>query len=111
MLKSGVDHFFCVYVLAIRLSGEMGIIFRIICDNQCMDKVDLRKNDFLSIQKRLREAIAQSGMTQVEIAEKLGISSKTISKYMRQNIFPSLDTFARLCVIIDASADEILGIN
>ena len=99
------------FFVDVRISGELGIIVRIICDNQCMNRVDLSKTDFLSIQKRLREAIAQSGMTQVAIAEKLGISSKTISKYMKQNVFPSLDTFARLCVIIDASADEILGIN
>lgn len=76
-----------------------------------MKELNLQKTEFLSIQKRLREAIIQSGLTQVEIAEKLGIASQTVSKYMKQNVFPSLDTFARLCVIIDASADEILGIN
>ena len=63
------------------------------------------------IQKRLREAINQSGMTQVKLAKKLGITQSTISKYMRMNKFPSLDTFANLCEILDVSADDILGLK
>ncbi len=62
------------------------------------------------IQKRLREAIELSIYSQKEIAEKLGINPSTISKYMRLDKFPSLDTFANLCEILDVSADEILGL-
>ena len=46
-----------------------------------------------------------------EIAEKLGINPSTVSKYMRQDKFPSIDTFANLCQILDISADEILGLK
>lgn len=63
------------------------------------------------IQKRLREAILTSHMTQTEIAKKLGVSQSTVSKYMRLNKFPSIDTFANLCDILDVSADEILGLK
>ncbi len=63
------------------------------------------------IQIRLREAITTSHMTQTEIAKKLGISQSTVSKYLRLNKYPSLDTFANLCEILDVSADDILGLK
>ncbi len=63
------------------------------------------------IQARLREAIETSHLTQTEIAKQLGISQSTVSKYMRLNKYPSLDTFANLCRILDVSADEILGLK
>ena len=63
------------------------------------------------IQKRLREAIEYGTLSQKEIAEKLGINPSTVSKYMRQDKFPSIDTFANLCQILDISADEILGLK
>jgi len=64
-----------------------------------------------TIQKNLREAISKSGISQKEIAEKLGINPSTVSKYIRLNVFPALDTFAELCVILDISADELLGLK
>lgn len=62
------------------------------------------------IQKRLREAIQYSDMSQKELAEKLGINPSTVSKYMRLDKFPSLDTFANICKILDVSSDDILGL-
>ncbi len=63
------------------------------------------------IQIRLRESIKQSAHTQKEIAAAVGISAQTISKYMRENIFPALDTLAKLCAFLGVSADYILGIT
>ena len=63
------------------------------------------------IQKNLREAIRTSGIEQKKIAKRLGINPSTVSKYTRLNIYPAIDTFAELCVILDVSADEILGIK
>lgn len=63
------------------------------------------------IQKRLREAINQSLITKSELARRLGISQSTVSKYLHQNKYPSIDTFANLCKILDVSADEILGLK
>ncbi|MBO5027760.1 MAG: helix-turn-helix transcriptional regulator [Clostridia bacterium] len=60
------------------------------------------------IQKRLREAIQYGNISQKELAEKLGVNPSTVSKYMRLNKYPSLDTFANICKILDVSADEIL---
>ena len=63
------------------------------------------------IQKRLREAIQYGNISQKELAKKLGINPSTVSKYMRLDKFPSLDTFANICEILDVSADEILGLK
>lgn len=63
------------------------------------------------IQKRLREAIQYGNISQKDLAEKIGINPSTISKYMRLDKFPSIDTFANICKVLDVSADDILGIN
>lgn len=62
------------------------------------------------IQRRLRESIARSGVQQKELAKRIGVSAQTVSKYMKQDVFPALDTFAKLCAALDVRADYILGI-
>lgn len=63
------------------------------------------------IQTRLREAILTCPLPKKEIAKRLGINQSTISKYLYQDKYPSIDTFANLCEILDVSADEILGLR
>lgn len=67
--------------------------------------------DIREIQKRLREAIQYGDITQKELAEKLGVNPSTVSKYMRLDKYPALDTFANICEILDISSDEILGLK
>lgn len=62
-----------------------------------------------NIQNRLRKAIKESGIPQKEIAALIGVSAQTVSKYMKVDVFPALDTLAKLCAVIDVSADYILG--
>ena len=63
-----------------------------------------------NIQTRLREAIQKSHFKQKEIGYAVGVSEKTISAYMNKDVFPALDTLAKLCIFLDVSADVILGI-
>ena len=67
--------------------------------------------DLPAIQARLRESIKNSGISQKVIATEIGVSPQTVSKYMKQDIFPALDTLAKLCKLLDVSADYILGID
>ncbi len=60
------------------------------------------------IQKRLQEAIKQSGMTQTEIAKKAGIIQQSVAQYVSGRAMPSLDTFANLCAILDVDPSDIL---
>ncbi len=63
------------------------------------------------IQRRLRESISESGIPQKELAKAVGVSPQTVSKYMRQDIFPALDTFAKICKALDVSSDYLLGLS
>ena len=45
--------------------------------------------DLEQIQIRLRESIKNSSYSQKEIAKAVNVSPQTISKYMKQNIFPA----------------------
>ena len=63
------------------------------------------------IQQRLRDAIKSSGIEQKEIARQIVVSPQTVSKYMKKDIFPALDTLAKLCRVLDVSSDYILGIK
>lgn len=60
------------------------------------------------IRKRLQEAIKQSGMTQTQIAKKIGVRQQTIANYLHQNKMPSLDTFANLCKVLEVDTNYIL---
>ena len=63
------------------------------------------------IRTRLIDAIKQSGLTQMELARRLGIGQQTISEYMRGKSMPALDTFANLCAVLDLDSNEILCIS
>ena len=67
--------------------------------------------ELCDIQIRLRTAIKESGIRQNVIAHAVGVSPQTISKYMKENIFPALDTFAKICSFLDVSTDYILGLS
>ena len=73
---------------------------------------DTNDNSTLAIiQQRLRECIGNSTLSQKVLAEKIGVSEQTVSKYMKCNVFPALDTLAKLCAVLDVSSDYILGLN
>ncbi len=63
------------------------------------------------VRERIKNEIMMSSKTKSQIAEELGISKPTLSQYLSGRILPSLITFAKLCKILDCSADEILGIK
>ena len=63
------------------------------------------------IQKNIKNEIEHSFKSKSEIAKEIGVSRPTVSQYLSGRIQPTLSTFAKLCVALDCSADEILGIN
>jgi len=63
------------------------------------------------IQKKLAEAIKQSGMTQTAIGQQLNIRQQTVSHYVNGDIMPALDTFANLCIVLDLDPADILCVN
>ncbi len=63
------------------------------------------------IKKRLSEEIKGSGLTTVEIARRIGVSSEMVTQYCTTKKLPKLDTFARLCRELDLDANYILGLE
>ncbi|MBR2330780.1 MAG: helix-turn-helix transcriptional regulator [Clostridia bacterium] len=63
------------------------------------------------IQEKLAEAIKYSGMTQVELSKKLGVSQSVVSHYVKGRKLPALDTLSNLCKVLDLDANDILCIR
>lgn len=60
------------------------------------------------IQEKIIQAIRESGLTQTELAKKLGVKQPTIGQYLSGRAMPALDTFANLCLILDLDPADIL---
>ncbi len=65
----------------------------------------------LDISKKLAESIKQSGFTQMEIAQKIGVRQQQISSYINGKTLPALDTLSNLCSLLDLDANEILCVE
>ena len=63
------------------------------------------------IRQNLINAIKQSGISQTEIAKRVGVSQQTISHYVKGDKLPALDTFVNLCLVLDVEPADILGFN
>lgn len=63
------------------------------------------------IQEKIIQSIKESGLTQTELAKKLGIKQPTVGQYLSGRAMPALDTFANLCAILDLDPAEILCIS
>lgn len=60
---------------------------------------------------RLAKIRKSKGLTQVELAEKIGIIQVLISDYERDKLRPYHDMVARFALALGVSADELLGIK
>lgn len=49
-----------------------------------------------------------SGMTQLELAEKMGVTDKAVSKWERDLSFPDVSSLPKLAEILDTSVDELI---
>ena len=63
------------------------------------------------IRVKLLEAIKQSGMSHTQLASLIGVCHQTIGSYLYHNRMPALDTFAKLCAVLDLDANEILCVD
>ena len=63
----------------------------------------------IQISKKLSEAIKTSGKSQSEIARQLGIHHSQISRYIKGEKLPSIETLANPSVIMDISTLSLLN--
>ena len=50
----------------------------------------------------------EKGMTQIELAEKMGVTDKAVSKWERDIACPDVSTLPKLAEIFDVSVDELM---
>jgi len=63
------------------------------------------------IRAKLQDAIRQSSLSQTELATKIGVGQQTVSEYLHGKSMPALDTFAKLCAVLDVDSNDILCIS
>ena len=61
--------------------------------------------------KRIARLRKESGYTQADLAERIGINRVLISDYERNRIRPHYEMIIRLALALEVSADELLGIK
>ena len=63
------------------------------------------------IKKRLTEEIDASGVKYVDLAKQVGISSNMFTEYKTTKKMPSLETFAKICEVLDLDVNYVLGLK
>lgn len=58
---------------------------------------------------RIRELRILEGLTQAELAEKVGLNQTAIGKYERGDLEPSVETMKKLSSLFECSIDYLLG--
>ena len=74
--------------------------------------IELYENKEVIKMKSIGETIAslrkQKGMTQNELAEKMNVTDKAVSKWERDLSCPDINTISKLADILDVSVEELL---
>ena len=65
----------------------------------------------MSLGEKLKKARKGKKMTQLEVADILGVKTATICQYEKNVAFPSLPNFKNLCELFKLSADELLDLK
>lgn len=65
----------------------------------------------MSFPENLQKARKAAGVSQKELAERLQVYQKDISRWEHGERTPSVEVFAKICKVLGASADEILELN
>ena len=63
------------------------------------------------LSKRIYELRMSFGWTQVQLAQKLGVTKQTVSNWENDNIQPSIDMLVKLSNIFNVSTDYLLGLT
>lgn len=59
----------------------------------------------------LRKLRAAAGLTQVELANKLGVTKQSVSNWENENIQPSVDMIIKISKLLNIKSDVLLGLD
>lgn len=68
----------------------------------------MKKETFGNMVAALRK---EKGMTQLELAEKMGVTDKAVSKWERDLSFPDVSSIPKLAEILGVSVDELMQVK
>ena len=64
--------------------------------------------DFIDIfADNLRDMLEEVGISQQELANEIGVSKGTISKYLNKQAMPSLKNFMNICYALDCDPQDL----
>lgn len=69
----------------------------------------MRIGEYLQIGKKIKNARIQSGMSQSEMAKKLGLSNSAYSNYENSYSEPSVEIITKFCDILGITIPDLLG--
>lgn len=65
----------------------------------------------MNIHENIRKARKSAGVTQTELAAKVGVHQKDISRWESGDRTPSVEALAAICIALKVSADTLLEIG
>lgn len=65
----------------------------------------------MNLGENMKRARVTAGITQSELADKLGVTQKNVSRWECGERTPSAITLAKICMALGASADDILELR
>lgn len=63
------------------------------------------------LRKNLKDVMSQRGINQVQLSEKTGITTATISRYITGVHNPKIDYIAKMAESMDVSIDYLMGLS
>lgn len=66
--------------------------------------------NMLEIGNRIKELRKENGMTQTQLAQKIGVATNTVSQYEKGLSKTSIDVIVNLAVALETTTDYLLGL-
>ena len=65
----------------------------------------------MTLNENIRQLRLARNLSQVDLANALGVTKQSVSNWENNNIQPSIDMLIRLATVFSVSTDYILGLN
>ncbi len=65
----------------------------------------------MNFSENLRELMIENKLSQQEIASKIGVSQRAVSKWLRNETEPTATNLFNLAIFLEVSADFLLGLT
>lgn len=63
------------------------------------------------LNERIRELRGSRGISQIQLANKLGVTKQSVSNWENDNILPSIEMLVKIANFFEVSTDYLLGLD